>query len=74
MTGSPKFKVGQLVYLNAGSSGRQMGSRDLYEIVRLMPTERDDPQYRIKSSREPYERVAQESQLDRRSSNGGDQS
>ena len=34
-----------------------------YEIIRLLPTEGDDCQYRIKSSTEAFERVARESQL-----------
>ena len=34
-------------------------------VVKLLPTEGDDYQYRIKSSGEAFERVAKESQLDR---------
>jgi hypothetical protein len=36
-----------------------------YIVVKLLPSEGDDYQYRIKSSGEAFERVAKESQLDR---------
>ena len=35
----------------------------LYEVIRLLPTDGDDCQYRIKSTSEAFERVAKESQL-----------
>jgi hypothetical protein len=34
-----------------------------YKVVRLLPTDGEDCQYRIKSSTEAFERVAKESQL-----------
>jgi hypothetical protein len=34
-----------------------------YEVVRLLPSDGDDCQYRIKNSTEAFERVARESQL-----------
>ena len=34
-----------------------------YQVIRLLPTEGDDCQYRFKSSTEAFERVAKESQL-----------
>jgi hypothetical protein len=36
-----------------------------YKIVRLLPPDGEDFQYRIKSIGEAYERVARESQLER---------
>jgi hypothetical protein len=33
-------------------------------VIKLLPTDGDDCQYRIKSSTEAFERVARESQLD----------
>ncbi len=60
-----QYHVGQLVHLN---TGRVSGSRETYEVTRLLPFDGDDPRYRIKSMREPYERVAMGSQLERRSS------
>jgi hypothetical protein len=35
-----------------------------YEIVKLLPSDGEDYQYRIKSASEAFERVAKESQLD----------
>src|SRR5262249_7828892 len=40
-------------------------ARRSYIVVKLLPSEGDDYQYRIKSSGEAFERVAKESQLDR---------
>lgn len=59
-----KFTVGQTVYFNSGSMGRP-GVSGSYKIVRLLPSDGDDFQYRIKSAGEAFERVAKESQLDR---------
>ena len=61
---SHKFSIGQRVDL----VHRMMltAPRGQYEVRRLMPeSDRDagDPTYRIKSSDETYERVAQESDL-----------
>jgi len=36
-----------------------------YTVIKLLPSDGDDYQYRIKSSGEAFERVAKESQLDR---------
>jgi hypothetical protein len=36
-----------------------------YRVVRLLPPDGGDYQYRIKSTGEAYERVAKESQLER---------
>ena len=59
-----KFSVGQSVYFTAGPMGRSGGS-GVFKIVKLLPSEGDDYQYRIKSPGEAFERVAKESQLDR---------
>jgi hypothetical protein len=59
-----KFQVGQSVYFTSGTMGRP-GASGSYRIVRLLPSEGDDYQYRIKSAGEAFERVAKESQLDR---------
>ena len=58
-----KFTVGETVYFTASNVARPAAS-GTYEVVRLLPTEGDDCQYRIKSSTEAFERVAKESQLD----------
>jgi len=57
-----KFPVGTRVLFTASNIARPAASGD-YEVIRLLPTEGDDCQYRIKSSTEAFERVARESQL-----------
>ena len=57
-----KFLVGTEVYFTASNVSRPAAT-GTYEIIRLLPTEGDDCQYRIKSSTEAFERVAKESQL-----------
>ena len=53
-----KFRVGQTVSLN------QRNAPDgLYQIIKQLPEERLEPEYRIKSIKEPHERVARESEL-----------
>jgi hypothetical protein len=42
-----------------------MAVNGTYQIVKLLPSDGDDYQYRIKSADEAFERVAKESQLDR---------
>jgi hypothetical protein len=59
-----KFQVGQSVYFTSGTMGRP-GASGSYRIVKQLPSEGDDYQYRIKSTGEAFERVAKESQLDR---------
>jgi hypothetical protein len=61
---SHKFQVGQSVYFTSGTMGRP-GASGSYRIVKQLPSEGDDYQYRIKSAGEAFERVAKESQLDR---------
>lgn len=57
-----KFKLGQSVeYLPNKLQMRP--SSGSYKITRLLPIEGRDHQYRIKNGSEPYERIAQESQL-----------
>jgi hypothetical protein len=59
-----KYRVGEMVYYTSPSFGRASASGN-YTVVKLLPSEGDDCQYRIKSSGEAFERVAKESQLDR---------
>jgi hypothetical protein len=61
MLTGPKFKIGQSVFL---SSDRRARFRDLYRITRVLPSERGDQKYRVKSAREAHERVVLEAQLD----------
>ena len=59
-----KFHIGQTVYFTSRPIG-QMAADCAYQIVKLLPSDGDDYQYRIKSADEAFERVAKESQLDR---------
>ncbi len=61
---SHKYRVGETVYYTSPTFGRAAASGS-YTVVKLLPSEGDDHQYRIKSSGEAFERVAKESQLDR---------
>lgn len=60
---APKFTVGQSVNFIAAGFGR-MRATGRFSIVRLLPSDGDEYQYRIKSAGEAFERVAKESQLD----------
>src|SRR5262245_22605305 len=59
-----KYQVGETVYYTSPTFGRTAATGS-YTVVKLLPSEGDDYQYRIKSSGEAFERVAKESQLDR---------
>jgi len=59
-----KFQIGQTVCFTSRPIGH-MAANDAYLIVKLLPSDGDDYQYRIKSANEAFERVAKESQLDR---------
>jgi len=61
---SHKFHVGQAVYFTAGTMSRP-GASGSYKIVKLLPSDGEEHQYRIKSAGEAFERVAKESQLER---------
>ncbi len=57
-----KFPVGSTVYFTASNISRPAAT-GTYEVMRQLPSDGDDCQYRIKSSTEAFERVAKESQL-----------
>ncbi len=57
-----KFKVGQTVDFNPVRAAVPASIRE-YKVLRLMPRESGEQQYRIKSATELYERVARESEL-----------
>ena len=61
---SHKYQVGETVYFTSPTFGRAAASGS-YTVVKLLPSESDDYQYRIKSSGEAFERVAKESQLEK---------
>ena len=57
-----KFQVGQSVYFTASSTSRP-GADGKYKVMKVLPSEGEDYQYRIKNPGEAFERVAKESQL-----------
>jgi hypothetical protein len=59
-----KYHIGETVYYTSPTFGRAAAPGS-YTVVKLLPSEGEDYQYRIKSSGEAFERVAKESQLDR---------
>ena len=58
---SHKFAIGQNVVMKQRSVHQT--PTDTFAIVRLLPAENGNPQYRIRSLRDGHERVAVESQL-----------
>ena len=59
-----KFHSGQTVRLSRTPSYRSAADGE-YKIVRPLPDGGGELQYRIKSVREPHERVVKESELER---------
>jgi hypothetical protein len=57
---TPQFQIGQTVRLVRGFPNRADGD---YRIVRQLPDNGGEPQYCIKSDREPHERVVKEGDL-----------
>ena len=57
-----KFKLGQSVQY-VPDKLQATTPAGAYKITRLLPSTGRDQQYRIKNALEPYERIAQESQL-----------
>jgi hypothetical protein len=58
-----KFRVGQTVLYTSSPISRP-GASGTYKVVKLLPSDGDDYQYRIKNTGEAFERVARESQLE----------
>jgi len=58
-----KFRVGQTVFYTSSPISRP-GASGSYQVVRLLPSDGEDYQYRIKNPGEAFERVAKESQLE----------
>ncbi len=59
-----RYTVGETVYYTSPTFGRTAATGS-YTVIKLLPSESDDYQYRIKSNVEAFERVAKESQLDK---------
>jgi hypothetical protein len=58
-----KFRLGQSVYFASRPVGHMIRN-STYEVVRLLPSDGSDYQYRIKNRSEAFERVVRESQLE----------
>ena len=52
-----KFQIGQTVYFTSRPIGH-MAANSTYQVVRLLPSDGADYQYRIKNANEAFERVA----------------
>ena len=61
---TPQFRSGQTVRLSRGLPYKSAADGD-YKIVRQLPDNGGEQQYRIKSVREPHERVVKESDLEK---------
>jgi len=58
------YRLGQKVRFTSPVTGRP-GASGVYDIVRILPLEREEQHYRIKNETEAHERVVRESQLER---------
>jgi hypothetical protein len=58
-----RFQIGETVYFTSRPIGH-MDPNSTYEVVKLLPSDGSDYQYRIKNPKEAFERVARESQLE----------
>lgn len=58
------YRLGQKVRFTSPVVGRP-GASGIYDIVRILPLEREEQHYRIKNESEAHERVVRESQLER---------
>ena len=58
-----KYRVGQTVFYTSSPISRP-GATGSYKVMRLLPSDGEDYQYRIKNPGEAFERVAKESQLE----------
>ena len=58
-----KYRVGQTVFYTSSPISRP-GASGSYKVVRLLPSDGEDYQYRIKNPGEAFERVAKESRLE----------
>ncbi len=56
-----RYHVGQIVRLGGGFRNAVVGD---YKVLSQLPSRDGELQYRIKSSREPYERVVKEGELE----------
>jgi hypothetical protein len=62
-TTTHRFHVGQMVRLSGSFPLRNAVTGD-YKVLSQLPSRDGELQYRIKSNREPYERVVKEGELE----------
>jgi hypothetical protein len=62
-TTTHRYHVGQIVRLGGGFPLRNAVTGE-YKVVSQLPSRDGELQYRIKSNREPYERVVKEGELE----------
>ena len=60
----PSFAVGQTIEFDPGKFDGT-AARGTYTVVRLLPNDGSDREYRVKNVRDGHERVVRESQLRR---------
>ena len=58
------FAVGQTIEFDPGKFG-ETAARGTYTVVRLLPNDGSDREYRVMNTRDGHERVVRESQLRR---------
>lgn len=61
-----KFKIGQTVDFTPGRQSMPASAGE-YKVIRLMPSDGGENVYRVKCAKEPFERIAREAELTRRS-------
>ena len=57
-----KFKIGEIVFYTSGVGSSRRS--DVFTIMKRLPAEGGNYQYRIKSADEPFDRVVKESELE----------
>jgi hypothetical protein len=58
------FAVGQTIEFDPGKFG-ETAARGIYTVVRPLPNDGSDREYRVRNARDGHERVVRESQLRR---------
>jgi hypothetical protein len=58
-----KFKIGQTVEFRPAERGHYV-ARGTYVVTKQLPARESEFEYHIRSSNEPHERIARESELD----------
>lgn len=62
--GDHRFALGQRVRLSGGFTGLNTRAGEVYQITAKLPPSGGEPQYRIRTENEVYERVTTEARLE----------